>query len=84
MVVYISRKRGYWIKVALYFFLVSLLLLFLFLHAFKVVDMETGTFTRFLISLLFVLLLLPFIPRIKIFDLVDVKRDTKMFGIKRK
>ncbi|MBI2142013.1 hypothetical protein HYU15_00810 [Candidatus Woesearchaeota archaeon] len=52
-------KKGNKIRLMLYFFLVALLLLFLFLHAFGVVRLQTDFFTRFLIGLLFLLLVLP-------------------------
>jgi hypothetical protein len=74
-------KRGNKIRISLYFFLIGLLLLFLFLHAFNVVELQTGFFTRFLISLLVVVLLLPLVPKIKIFDIVDVRRDTRFLRI---
>ena len=64
----------------LYFFLVALLLVFLMLHAFGIVPMETGFFTRFLISLIFVLLVLPLVAHIKFFDVIDIKRDTKLLA----
>ncbi|MFH1181321.1 MAG: hypothetical protein V1702_00005, partial [Candidatus Woesearchaeota archaeon] len=73
-------KQNTSIKLLLYFFLVVLLLMFLFLNAFKVVVMETGFFTRFVLSLLVVVLLLPLVPKIKIFDVIEIKRETKMFS----
>ena len=74
-----SRGRGKWIAVALYLLLVALLLGFLILYAFSIVPLQSDMFTRFLISLLVVVLLLPSIPRIKIFDLVEVTRKAQMF-----
>ena len=76
-------KRGNKIRIALYFFLVILLLFFLLLSAFKIVELDTGFFTRFLISLLFILLLLPMIPRIKIFDVVEVTRKERILAKKK-
>jgi hypothetical protein len=72
------------IRLLLYFFVVVLLFVLLFLNAFKVVEMETGFFTRFVLSMLVVVLLLPLVPHIKIFDVIEVKRDTKMFSAKKK
>ena len=66
----------------LYFFLVVLLLIFLMLNTFSVVPMETGFFTRFLITLLFVLLVLPLVGHIKFFDLIDIRRDTRLLAQK--
>jgi|WetSurMetagenome_2_1015567.scaffolds.fasta_scaffold79388_1 hypothetical protein len=77
-------KQNNNIKLLLYFFVVVLLLVLLFLNAFKVVEMETGFFTRFVLSLLVVVLLIPLIPHIKIFEVIDIKRDTKMFSAKKK
>ena len=73
------RKGGKWVAVALYLLLVALLLGFLILYAFSIVPLQSDMFTRFLISLLVVVLLLPSIPRIKIFDLVEVTRKAQMF-----
>ncbi len=78
------EKRGNKIKILLYFGLIFILLLFLFLHSFRIVELNTDFFTRFLIALLFVLLLLPAIPKIKIFDVVEIKREGKMFKVSRK
>ena len=74
-----ERKRGNRIGLILYFVLVLLLLLFLILHAFQITEIQTDFFTRFLIALLFVLLILPLVPYIKVFDMVEVRRQTKMF-----
>ncbi|GEM_PF-5466541 len=72
-------KRGNKIRLMLYFFLVALLLLFLFLHAFGVVQLQTDFFTRFLIGLLFVLLVLPLVPYVKVFDIVEMRREARIF-----
>ena len=77
------KKRGNRIRVALYFTLLLMLLGFLALHAFKIYPVETDFFTRFLIILIFVLMLLPFIPRIKFFDVIDVSREVRMFWKKK-
>ncbi len=71
------------VRIFLYFSLIALLLLFLVLHTFRIIEMETGFFTRFLISLLFVLLLLPMVPHIKIFDIVDIKREARILAKKK-
>ncbi|MBI2575331.1 hypothetical protein HYV82_05600 [Candidatus Woesearchaeota archaeon] len=72
-------KRGNKIRLMLYFFLVALLLLFLFLHAFGVVQLQTDFFTRFLIGLLFILLVLPLVPYVKVFDIVEMRREARIF-----
>ncbi len=77
------EKRGNKLRVSLYFSLVILLLTFLIIHAFKIVELETGFFTRFLLSMLFVLLLLPMVPHIKIFDIVDIKRGARILTRKK-
>ena len=74
-------KRGNKTRLALYFLLVALLLLFLFLHAFGVVQLQTDFFTRFLIGLLFILLVLPLVPYVKVFDLVEVRREARIFRV---
>ena len=68
----------------LYFFLLALLLAFLILNTFGIVPMETGFFTRFLISLIFVLLILPLVAHIKFFDVIDISRNTKILAEKVK
>ena len=78
------KKEKRTIAYFLYFFLIALLLLFLMLHSFNIVPMETGFFTRFLISLLFVLLVLPVVTHIKFFDIIDIRRDKKILGLKVK
>ncbi|MBI4438421.1 hypothetical protein HY640_00650 [Candidatus Woesearchaeota archaeon] len=65
--------------IMLYFGLVAMLMLFLFLHAFGIAQIQTDFFTRYLIALLFILLILPLVPKVKIFDVVEVKRETRMF-----
>lgn len=76
-------KRGNKIRIFLYFALIFLLLAFLMLNAFKIVELETGFFTRFLISLLFILLLLPMVPKIKLFDIVEVRREGRILAKKK-
>ncbi|MBN2454054.1 hypothetical protein JXB11_00760 [Candidatus Woesearchaeota archaeon] len=77
-------KRGNKVRVSLYFFVVILLLGFLFLYAFNIIPMQTDFFTRFLISLLVVVLLLPLVPHIKIFDIIDVRRDSRFLSQEKK
>ncbi|MBI2142994.1 hypothetical protein HYU20_01480 [Candidatus Woesearchaeota archaeon] len=74
-----AQKRGKGVAIALYFSLLLLLLLILVLHLFGVYPLNTDFFARYLIALLFVLMLLPLIPKIKIFDMIDIKRETRMF-----
>ena len=73
------QKRGSKIAIALYFSLLLLLLLILILHLFGIYQLQTDFFARYVIALIFVLLLLPMVPKIKIFDMVDIKRETRMF-----
>ncbi|MBI3034087.1 hypothetical protein HYY72_02915 [Candidatus Woesearchaeota archaeon] len=77
-------KRGNRISIMLYFFLVSLLLLFLILHSFSLAEINTDFFTRFLLGMLFILLVLPLVPYVKIFDIVEVRRKARMFKANRK
>ncbi|MBI2133592.1 hypothetical protein HYU11_02825 [Candidatus Woesearchaeota archaeon] len=77
-------KKGNKMRMVLYFCLVTVLALFLFLHAFGVVQIQTDFFTKFLISLLFVILILPMVPYVKIFDVVEVKRESKIFRATKK
>ncbi len=74
-----AQKRGNKIAVALYFFLLALLLLILALHLFGIYALQTDFFARYIIALVFILLLLPLVPRIKLFDIIEVTRRTRMF-----
>jgi hypothetical protein len=78
-----ARKTSM-LAIALYFAAVLLLVVFLFVTAFKVVPIETGFFTRYVLSILVVVLLIPLVPNIKIFEVIDIKRDTRMFSAKKK
>jgi len=81
-----GRKRAKATKLAivLYFLLLVLLLILLIVHAFRIFPLESGFFTRYLVALVFVLMLLPLIPKIKIFDIVDIKREARMFRLRKK
>ena len=71
-------KGGKKLNYLLYFSLLAILLALLVLSAFQIVPMETGFFTRYILALVFVLMLLPMVPHIKIFDVVDIRRDKKI------
>ena len=73
------QKRGSRVAVTLYFVLLSLLLAILALHLFNIYPMQTDFFARYIIALVFILLLLPLVPKIKLFDIVEVKREARMF-----
>ncbi len=73
------QKRGSRIAIALYFSLLLLILLILGIYIFNLYPLQSDFFARYLIALLFVLMLLPLIPKIKIFDMIDIKRETRMF-----
>ena len=79
-----AYKRGRKTAVALYFSLLVLLLVFLIIHAFRIYPLDSGFFTRYLVAMIFVIMILPLVPKIKIFDIVDIKRETKMFRTNRK
>ncbi len=73
------QKRGSRIAIALYFSLLLLVLLILGIYLFNLYPLQSDFFARYLIALLFVLMLLPLIPKIKIFDMIDIKREARMF-----
>ncbi len=73
------RKRGNKPAIALYFALLLLLLMILAVYLFNLYPLQSDFFARYLIALIFVLMVLPLVPKIKIFDFVDIKRETKMF-----
>ena len=73
------QKRGRRIAIALYFSLLLLILLILGIYIFNLYPLQSDFFARYLIALLFVLMLLPLIPKIKIFDMIDIKREARMF-----
>ncbi len=70
--------------IALYFLLLIILLALLVIYAFGIRPMNDGFFTRYLVGMIFVLMVLPLVPKIKIFDIVDIKREAKMFKANRK
>jgi len=67
------------LALTLYFFLLALLLSFLVLYAFNLVQIKGDKFTVFLISLIFVLALLPIAYYIKFFSIVEIRRELKAF-----
>lgn len=77
-------KRGSRLGIALYFLLLALLMLLLMVSAFRLYPLNDGFFTRYLVALVFVLMILPLVPKIKIFDVVDIKREARMFKANRK
>ena len=76
-------KRGKKLAMTLYFSLLILLILLLIIHTFRLYPVNDGFFTRYLVALVFVLMILPLIPKVKIFDIVDIKREARMFGKKK-
>ena len=74
-----AQKRGSKLAVTLYFSLLLLMLLILGIYLFNLYPLQSDFFARYLIALLFVLMLLPLIPKIKIFDMIDIKREARMF-----
>jgi len=77
------QKKGDKLAVTLYFALLLLLLLILGVYIFNIYPLQTDFFARYVLALVFVLMLLPLVPRIKLFDIVDIKRETRMFKIKK-
>ncbi len=76
-------KRGK-LAIALYFLLLIMLVTLLVIYAFGIRPINDGFFTRYLVGMIFVLMVLPLVPKIKIFDIVDIKREAKMFRANRK
>ena len=77
-------KRGKKTGVALYFSLLLFLMALLVTSAFRLYPLNDGFFTRYLVALVFVLMILPLVPKIKIFDVVDIKREARMFKVMKK
>jgi hypothetical protein len=63
------------LRYTLYFALIGIVLVFLALYSFTGLVVRADKFTMFLFSLLFVLLLLPMATYIKIFDVVEIRKD---------
>lgn len=78
------QKRGNKLAITLYFALLALLLFVTAVYLFGIYQLQSDFFARYLIGLLFVMMLLPLIPKIKIFDIVDIKRETRMFKAEKK
>ncbi|MEM4282398.1 MAG: hypothetical protein QXU88_02725 [Candidatus Woesearchaeota archaeon] len=60
---------------AAYAILLSLLLILMLLHLFRLYPIVVDKFTFYIISLVFVLLLLPIVRYIKFFGLVEVRKE---------
>ena len=76
-------KRGSKTAVALYLVLLIMLTTLTLISAFRLYPLNVSFFTRYLIALLFAAMILQMIPKVKIFDIIDIKRETKMF-VKKK
>jgi len=63
------------LKASLYFILVAIMLLFLGLYSFTNLVLRADKFTMFLLSLIFVLLLLPSATYIKAFDIIEIRKE---------
>jgi len=77
-------ERGKRLGAVLYFSLLILLILLLIINAFRLYPLQTDFFTRYIVALVFVLMVLPLVPKIKIFDVVDIKREARMFKANKK
>ena len=80
----ISARKNRKLPLLLYFMLLLLLVFMLVVHAFRIYPLDPGFFTRYLIALVFVAMLLPLVPKIKIFDIVDIRREARMFRVRKK
>ena len=72
-----SQRKTSALGMFTYSILVGLLLGFLLIYSFGLADLRADKFTMYLIALLFVLLLLPVAYYVKIFDVVEVRRDVE-------
>ena len=75
----LARRKPSKISLIMYFGMIIFLLIIFIIHFFKLYPTEQGFFARYLIALMFVMMVLPLVPKIKVFDIVDIKRETKMF-----
>ena len=78
------KKESNKLRLAIYFSLAGLLVLLLILHAFGFATINTDGFTKYIIALLFVLLVMPLVPYVKIFDVVEFRRTQKILKVKKK
>ena len=67
----------------LYFSLLLMLVALLVLHAFDIYKIQDDFLTRYLVALIFVMMILPVVSHVKFFDVIDIKRDVKLFGKKK-
>ncbi len=74
-----AQKRGNKLAIALYFGLLLLLLVILATYLLNLYPMQSDFFARYVLAMIFVLMLLPLVPKIKLFDIIDIKRETRMF-----
>ena len=63
----------------LYFSLLTLLVALLVLHAFNLYAVQDDFLTRYLVALIFVMMVLPVVAHVKFFDVIDIKRDVRLF-----
>jgi hypothetical protein len=61
-----------------YILLAVTLYVLIFLHIFGLATLRTDKFAFFLVSMLFVLLLIPYLKYIKVFDFVEIRKEVKM------
>ena len=74
-----ARRKPSKVSLIMYFGMLFFLLTIFIIHFFKLYPAEQGFFARYLIALMFVMMVLPLVPKIKVFDIVDIKRETRMF-----
>jgi len=72
----LQRRRMF--AITTYVLLLVIILIILFLHVFKVSTITTDKFSFFIVSLLFILLLLPSVTYIKAFGFMEVRKDTRV------
>lgn len=66
---------------AVIYFALLLWLNFIFIvHAFRLYPLETDYFSRYVLAMIFSIMILPLIPKVKLFDIIDIKRETRMFN----
>ncbi|MGB9748852.1 MAG: hypothetical protein ACP5OZ_04010 [Candidatus Woesearchaeota archaeon] len=65
-----------------YLILLGITLFLFFFHLFKLYDFRIDKFSYFIITLLFLILIIPLITYFKAFGIVEVRKDTRFMGKK--
>ena len=70
------------LKISAYIICALIIFSITVIHAFKIYTLNQDFLTKYLLSMLFVTLILPLVPYVKIFDIVEIRRDAQLLSKK--